>query len=122
MVVVAVLRAGLAIALGLAGTVGFQSGLACHYDWAAIGGSMLMFAWAVRWLLSAATLLASAAAVPLQRVRELIYVIGLIAAALLFAGQSLSDPWWPFGWWPLVVSVLLGAAAVVSVRDFARAR
>jgi hypothetical protein len=47
--------------------------------------------------------------------------MGLAAAALLFAGQSLTEQWWPFGWWPLVAGALFAAVAVVSARDFARA-
>ena len=120
-VAVAALRVGLALALAVTGAIGLQWGLACQYDWAAIGASLLIFVWAGRWLLSAASLLMSSTAARLGRAADLVYGIGLAVAALLFAGQSLSEPWWPFGWWPLVVGVLLAAAAVVCASDFAGA-
>ena len=120
-VAVAGLRAAIALALIVTGAVGLQSGLTCQYDWAVIGAAILMLAWAARWLLSAASLGLSIPAARVSRPRELLYTIGLAAAALLFAGQSLSESWWPFGWWPLVVGVLLASVAVVCARDFARA-
>jgi hypothetical protein len=113
------LRVAMAFVLTITGAIGLQSGIACQYDWATIGASILMFTWGVRWLLSAATLLMSAAAAQMSRAGDLLYAVGLAAAALLFAGQSLSEPWWPFGWWPLVVGVLFAAVAVVFARDFA---
>ena len=113
----------LAIAGVVAGTgfVGLRAGLACHYDWAVIGASILLLAWGAGWLLSAGALAMRAAAGRLRRTADLVHAVGLAAAALLFAGHSLTEQWWPFGWWPLVVGIVLAGVAIVHARDFARA-
>jgi hypothetical protein len=110
----------IALAVAFTALVGLQSGLACQYDWSVIGASILMLAWAARWLLSAAPLVLRTAAGRLRRTANLVHAVGLAAAALLFAGHSLTEPLWPFGWWPLAVGVLLAAVTVVYARDFAR--
>jgi hypothetical protein len=115
------MRLAIGVAVAFTGVVGLQSGLACHYDWAVIGASILMLAWSARWFLSAAAEVMRAAAARLRRTADLVHTVGLVAAALLFAGQTFTEQWWPFGWWPLAVGVLLGVVAVVYVRDFARA-
>ena len=118
--VLAGVRAVVAVAVAVMGLIGLQSGLACRYDWSVVGASVLMLAWAARWVLSAAALLLESAAGRLRRTSDLVHATGLAAAALLFVGHSLTEPWWPFGWWPLLVGVLLVGIAVVHVRDFAR--
>jgi len=115
------MRLAIGVAVAFTGVVGLQSGLACHYDWAVIGASILMLAWSARWFLSAAAQMMRAAAAQLRRTADLVHAVGLVAAALLFAGQTFTEQWWPFGWWPLAVGVLLGLVAVVYARDFAHA-
>src|SRR5262245_32846093 len=104
-------------AVAVMGLIGLQSGLACRYDWSVVGASFLVLAWAARWLLGAMTVMRQSAADRLRRAGDLTHAVGLATAALLFAGHSLTEPWWPFGWWPLVVSLLCAAVAVVCARD-----
>lgn len=108
------------LAVAATSVIALQAGLACRYDWSAIGASVLMLAWAVRWVLGGLIHLVTAGD-RLRRTRELAHAVGLATAALLFASQSFVDAWWPFGWWPLAVGVLLAMVAVVCARSVAPA-
>jgi hypothetical protein len=114
---VALLRMAIAVPLAAAAAIGLASGIDCRYDWAASGASILMLAWAVRWVLGAAAPFRRSAAVLLATLGAAAQAAGFASAGAFFVLQSQSEQWWPFGWWPLVVGLLFVVVAAAYARD-----
>ncbi len=103
--------------LGVAAVIGLRFAAECRIDWPALGASLLMSAWSVRWLISGVAVLRGDGRRferTIQRVQAAGFAVAAVALATEFFSRQAA---WPFSWWPLAVSVLLAVVAAVYVRD-----
>jgi hypothetical protein len=111
---VGVPRLVIAAIFAIAATRALRFGISCHWSWSALGAATLMYAWAIRWAMSAAALPLRPVTPTLRTMWQRVQGAGFAVASLMFAAEAYADgSLWPYGLWPLVVSILFLAAAVV---------
>ena len=109
--------APVAIALAIGAAIGLMFGIRCRYEWAAIGGSLIMSGWSIRWALKLVGLYRPTEVPTFTTIAQRVQSAAFASAAVAFAIIPFVEGWWPRGWWAMVVAIQFAIVALVYYRD-----